>query len=132
MINKTKAHMDVAISDRARKIIEDTIGENEHLRLGARSGGCSGWKWVLESEEKTMKEPNDDTYFTKNFDIVVNHSILHEVIGSCQIDYKETGNLVEDGFIVRRTVNPGHECGCGESFTPIAEIHGNKVTIDNV
>ena len=28
------------------------------------------------------------------------------VIGSAVIDYKTTGNLVEDGFIVRRIVAP--------------------------
>ena len=126
-----KDFMDISLSASAYKVINDSIQEGEYLRVGATSGGCSGWKWHLETESG-LEDRMDDVFFTDTFQIRVNHDILHDVIGSAVIDYKTTGNLVEDGFIVRRIVAPGHECGCGESFTPISEIHGNKVTIDNV
>ena len=90
------------------KVINDSIQEGEYLRVGAKSGGCSGWKWHLETESG-LEDRMDDVFFTDTFQIRVNHDILHDVIGSAVIDYKTTGNLVEDGFIVRTNRRPSHE-----------------------
>jgi len=118
--------MDISLSASAQRIINETIAEGEYLRVSAKSGGCSGWKWSLETETG-LEDRMDDVFFTETFEVRCNHDILHKVIGSVTIDYSDTGNLVEDGFIFRRLVAPGHSCGCGESFTPISEIHSNKV-----
>ena len=123
--------MDISLSASAWSIINDSIKEGEYLRVSAKSGGCSGWKWVLETESG-LEDRMDDVFFTDTFQIRLNHDILHDVIGTTTIDYKFSNNLVEDGFVFRRMVSPGHECGCGESFTPISEIHRNEVAVDNV
>ena len=67
------------------------------MRIGARPGGCSGWKYELEWNGS----PD-----VKDTDVVVS---------------SEGGNLVEQGFIFQQLVN-GHQCGCGESFTPVRDL----------
>ena len=52
--------------------------------------------------------------------LVVDETILNEIIGDVEVDYKK-GNLVEQGFIFKR-LKYEHVCGCGESFTPIKDI----------
>ena len=123
--------MEINLSASAYMEIKKTLTEGEYLRVSARSGGCSGWKWDIQTEEG-LENSDDDVFYEDDFEIRCDHNILHDVIGSVTIDYLVSSNLVENGFVFRRIVNPGHSCGCGESFTPIAEIHGNEVTVNNI
>ena len=57
--------------------------------------------------------------------LVVDETILNEIIGDVEVDYKK-GNLIEQGFIFNR-LKYDHVCGCGESFTPIKDIAADGV-----
>lgn len=91
---------------------ENLDPESTYIRVGANSGGCSGWRWELNTEQN--KEENDLNFFSQNIQIIVNQKLFEEVIGPVLIDYKSE-NLVEQGFIF---IREGQQCGCGESFAP--------------
>ena len=38
-----------------------------------------------------------------------------------KIDYSDK-NLVEQGFVFEQLIS-GHQCGCGESFTPVKDLN---------
>ena len=102
---------------------ENKLLENSYLRVGANSGGCSGWKYSLDFEDSIDSE--DLTFEQYGVTLVVDKTILNDVIGDVEVDYKK-GNLIEQGFIFKR-LKYGHVCGCGESFTPIKDIVADGV-----
>ena len=97
---------------------EDKDLDKSYLRIDAKAGGCSGWKFSLDYE--TTIDPTDLIFEQNGVKLVVDESMLNEIIGDIEIDYK-IGNLVEQGFIFKR-LKYAHVCGCGESFTPIKDI----------
>ena len=101
-------------ADEFNKSVEG-IEPKPYLRVGAKTGGCSGWTFILETDDDV-----DSTYSL--FDgygvqLLINTEQHEEIIGNLRIEYNKT-NLVEQGFVFRR-LNKGTVCGCGESFTPL-------------
>ena len=118
---------ELKITEKAASVFKDMIAdekkdpENSYLRVGANSGGCSGWKYSLDFEDTV--DPVDLTFEQYDVKLVVDEKILNEIIGDVEVDYK-IGNLVEQGFIFKR-LKYAHVCGCGESFTPLKDIPTN-------
>ena len=119
-----QAGCELKITEKAASVFKDMIAdekkdpENSYLRVGANSGGCSGWKYSLDFEDTI--DPVDLTFEQYDVKMVVDKKILNEIIGDVEVDYK-IGNLVEQGFIFKR-LKYAHVCGCGESFTPLKDI----------
>ena len=119
-----QAGCELKITEKAASVFKDMIAdekkdpENSYLRVGANSGGCSGWKYSLDFEDTV--DPVDLTFEQYDVKMVVDKKILNEIIGDVEVDYK-IGNLVEQGFIFKR-LKYAHVCGCGESFTPLKDI----------
>ena len=115
---------ELKITEKAASVFKEMIAdenkdpENSYLRVGANSGGCSGWKYSLDFED--MIDPEDLTFEQYDVKLVVDEKILNEIIGDVEVDYR-IGNLVEQGFIFKR-LKYAHVCGCGESFTPLKDI----------
>ena len=115
---------ELKITEKAASVFKDMIAdekkdpENSYLRVGANSGGCSGWKYSLDFEDTINSV--DLTFEQYNVKLVVDEKILNEIIGDVEVDYR-IGNLVEQGFIFKR-LKYAHVCGCGESFTPLKDI----------
>ena len=115
---------ELKITEKAASVFKDMIAdekkdpENSYLRVGANSGGCSGWKYSLDFEDTV--DPIDLTFEQYDVKMVVDETILNEIIGDVEVDYR-VGNLVEQGFIFKR-LKYAHVCGCGESFTPVKDI----------
>jgi len=126
---ENQAGCEVTITEQAAKEFtsmcedENKLLENSYLRVGANSGGCSGWKYSLDFEDSIDSE--DLTFMQYGVTLVVDEKILNEIIGDVEVDYKK-GNLIEQGFIFKR-LKYGHVCGCGESFTPIKDIAADGV-----
>ena len=124
-----QAGCEVRITEQAANVFKEMIADenkdlaNSYLRVGANSGGCSGWKYSLDFEHSIDSE--DLTFMQYGVTIVVDEKILNEIIGDVEVDYKK-GNLIEQGFIFKR-LKYGHVCGCGESFTPIKDIPADGV-----
>lgn len=99
----------ISTTEKARNIFSQA--DEKFIRVGANPGGCSGWRWTLESTNDLKL--TDVTF--ENGKIIIDKDLLTNVIGSITIDYKDD-NLIEQGFVF--ITNSG-QCGCGESFQPI-------------
>ena len=104
-MNTNQLGCELKITEKAASVFKDMISdenkdiENSYLRVGANSGGCSGWKYSLDFENKV--KPEDLVFMQKGIKLVVDEYVLNDIIGDVEVDYK-IGNLVEQGFIFKR------------------------------
>jgi len=125
-MEKDKALPSVVLTERAAQVFKDSCEaegltlKDTFLRIGARPGGCSGWKYELESNSPEDVGPNDIKILSQDVSIIVNREALIDILGAIRIDYSDK-NLVEQGFVFEQLIN-GHQCGCGESFTPVRDL----------
>ena len=116
----------VVLTERAAQVFKDSCEaegltlQDTFLRIGARPGGCSGWKYELESNSPEDVGPNDIKILSQDVSVIVDREALTDILGAIRIDYSDK-NLVEQGFVFEQLVN-GHQCGCGESFTPVRDL----------
>ena len=97
----------------ARRIIElMEMGDQPSvgLRLGVRTGGCSGMAYTMEFA--TEKEPFDEVVEDKGVNVLIDSKALMYLIGS-EMDYVE--DKMQSGFVFDNPNEKGR-CGCGESF----------------
>ena len=125
-MEKEKELPSVILTERAAQVFKDSCEaegltlQDTFLRIGARPGGCSGWKYELESNSPEDVGPNDIKILSKDVSVIVDREALTEILGAVRIDYSDK-NLVEQGFVFEQLIN-GHQCGCGESFTPVRDL----------
>ncbi len=125
-MEKEKEIPSVELTERAAQVFKDSCEaegltlQDTFLRIGARPGGCSGWKYELESNSTVDVGPNDIKLLSQEVSIIVDREALTDILGPIRIDYSDK-NLVEQGFVFEQLVN-GHQCGCGESFTPVRDL----------
>ena len=121
---------EIILTERAAQVFaeaceaEGTSLEDTFMRIGARPGGCSGWKYELESSKPEDVGPNDVQILSKKVSVVVDREALTDILGPLKIDFSDK-NLVEQGFVFEQ-LKTGHQCGCGESFTPVKDLKGDK------
>jgi len=84
---------------------------NDYVRVGVKSGGCSGLSYDLKFDRSHKVE--DKIYEDNNIKIIVDKKSLLYLIGTT-LEY--FGGLNGKGFVFN---NPNAErtCGCGESFS---------------
>ena len=125
-MGKEKDLPSVILTERAAQVFKDSCKsegaslQETFLRIGARPGGCSGWKYELESNTPKDVGPNDIKILSQEVSVIVDRGALTDILGSIRIDYSDK-NLVEQGFVFEQLTN-GHQCGCGESFTPVRDL----------
>ena len=125
-MEKEKELPSVILTERAAQVFKDSCEaegltlQDTFLRIGARPGGCSGWKYELESNSPEDVEPNDVQILSQEVSVIVDREALTDILGPIRIDYSDK-NLVEQGFVFEQLIT-GHQCGCGESFTPIRDL----------
>ena len=116
----------VELTERAAQVFKDSCEaegltlQDTFLRIGAKPGGCSGWKYELESNSPEDVGPNDIKILSQDVSVIVDREALTDILGAIRIDYSDK-NLVEQGFVFEQLIN-GHQCGCGESFTPVRDL----------
>ncbi len=88
------------------RIVTDQ-GPNTYFRISVQGGGCSGFKYNFDFDNKIEKE---DIIFDKT---VIDKNSL-EIIKGSTIDYKK--ELIGNSFVIK---NPqaSASCGCGLSFS---------------
>lgn len=82
-----------------------------YLRCGVKGGGCSGYSYVIQFEDKDP-QTKDLIFIEGNVSIIIdNKSILY--LNGCTLDWEKT--LMHQGF---KFLNPQEKssCGCGSSF----------------
>ena len=125
-MEKEKELPSVILTERAAQVFKDSCEaegltlQDTFLRIGARPGGCSGWKYELESSSPEDVEPNDVQILSQEVSVIVDREALTDILGPIRIDYSDK-NLVEQGFVFEQLIT-GHQCGCGESFTPVRDL----------
>ena len=125
-MEKEKNLPSVELTERAAQVFKDSCEaegltlQDTFLRIGAKPGGCSGWKYELESNSPEDVGPNDIKILSQDVSVIVDREALTDILGAIRIDYSDK-NLVEQGFVFEQLIN-GHQCGCGESFTPVRDL----------
>ncbi|GIT70340.1 MAG: iron-sulfur-binding protein [Pseudomonadota bacterium] len=125
-MEKEKELPSVVLTERAAQVFKESCEaegltlQDTFLRIGARPGGCSGWKYDLESNSPEDVGPNDIQILSQDVSVIVDREALTDILGPIRIDYSDK-NLVEQGFVFEQ-LTTGHQCGCGESFTPVRDL----------
>ncbi|EWM21820.1 iron-sulfur cluster assembly accessory protein [Nannochloropsis gaditana] len=108
----------ITVSDSALKHLEDLRAkqgvEHLYLRMGVRSGGCSGMSYVLDvmKPEEVTEEDHVESYSEHHFSCVVDPKSLLYLFG-LRLDFKD--QLIGGGFAFLNP-NAQESCGCGSSF----------------
>jgi len=97
----------------AKKVAELLANKPDHigLRVGVRGGGCSGFTYFLEFEDKVNTK--DRELESHDVKIIVDPKSYLYLMG-IEIDY--LNNLNGAGFKFNNP-NARRTCGCGESFS---------------
>lgn len=83
--------------------------EGKGLRLAVQSGGCSGYRYVLELSEA---KPGDLTTYSHGLPVHIPAASAVFLRGAV-VDYSD--DLNDSGFKIRNP-NARQSCGCGQSF----------------
>lgn len=108
----------IALTENAAKEIrrimqENSLKESIPVRLGIKGGGCAGFTYYFDFEQKTP-DKFDRTFESQSLKVIVDRKSLLYIDGT-EVDFKTS--LMERGF---KFDNPkaNAACGCGTSFTP--------------
>jgi len=107
----------LVLTDRAaeevRKFIaaEDVPAESAGLRISVTPGGCSGFKYALNVEEKALE---DDAILDLNNVRVFIDGFSMQYLSGVTVDY--VSSMQGSGFTFANP-NATGGCGCGSSFT---------------
>jgi iron-sulfur cluster assembly protein len=111
------AGFQLVLTDRAaeevRKFIaaEDVPAESAGLRISVTPGGCSGFKYSLNVEEKALE---DDVILDLNAVRVFVDGFSMQYLSGVTVDY--VSSMQGSGFTFTNP-NATGGCGCGSSFT---------------
>lgn len=107
----------IKVSESAREKISQLMKEEgfvpgtDYVRVGVKSGGCSGLSYELKFDKEHTAE---DKLFEDNFiRIVVDKKSFLYLVGTT-LEY--SGGLNGRGFVFNNP-NANRTCGCGESFS---------------
>ena len=104
----------ISLSDRAAERIKEIMSKDQQslgVRVGVKSGGCSGLSYELNFDKN--KEDNDKVFEHNGIKIVVDKKSFLYLIGTT-LEY--SGGLNGKGFVFKNP-NASRTCGCGESFS---------------
>jgi iron-sulfur cluster assembly protein len=114
----------IQLTEKAAQVIREAFSaekvdpNNAFVRVGAKPGGCSGYKYDMSFADRTQLSDADEVFASQGINIVVERKCLTEVLGSVEIDYQDK-NMVEQGFKFRPLTQGTDQCGCGESFSAV-------------
>jgi len=96
--------------DKVRELLESEGDDALFLRLGARPGGCSGFRYDLHFDAGVAT--TDTVVETGAFNVVIDEGSLGRLMGST-IDFRDDG-LAGAGFAIENPNESGHSCTCGK------------------
>ncbi len=85
-------------------------GKGIGIRIGVKTGGCSGMSYALEFADTV--NPEDNVFETNGIKVVVDPKSLVYIDGT-EIDFVKEG--LQSGFKFKNP-NEKESCGCGKSF----------------
>ena len=124
MAAETASAYRVQLTEKAAAVIRQAFTAEKvdpgagFVRVGAKPGGCSGFKYDMSFAERGQVTDADQVFASHGIQLVVERSCLADVLGSVEIDYQDK-NIVEQGFKFRPLNPETGLCGCGESFQAV-------------
>lgn len=97
-------------AERVKHLMSSRAEPAEGLRIGIRTGGCSGMAYDMEFTQE--KQPLDEVVEVSGVTLFVDSKALMFLIGT-EMDYVE--DKLQSGFVFNNPNEKGR-CGCGESF----------------
>ncbi|WP_010177894.1 HesB/IscA family protein [Aquimarina agarilytica] len=107
----------IKVSDIAKKKVVSLMEEegfnaqNDFVRVGVKSGGCSGLSYDLKFDNVAAEE--DKVFEDNGVRIIVDKKSFLYLVGTT-LEY--SGGLNGTGFVFNNP-NASRTCGCGESFS---------------
>ena len=105
--------MDIKVTENAKsKLYEMGVSEETFLRIGVKSGGCSGntYDAILDDNMSEV----DEVYFTDGNLRIVSDKVSSVFLDGLTVDF--SNDLIEPGFRLTNSIANG-SCGCGSSFS---------------
>jgi iron-sulfur cluster assembly protein len=105
----------ITVSSKAKEYIgqimtEQQAGPGTFLRVGVKSGGCSGLEYQMNLD--TAQKDGDQVFEDNGIKVVVDMKSLLYLYGT-ELDY--SGGLNGKGLVFNNP-NASRTCSCGESF----------------
>lgn len=97
--------------NRLKQILEKPT--EEFLRIHVEAGGCSGFSYIFEIDNKPVDQKEDIVFERDNYRVVINKEVLPLMKGS-SIEFEES--LIKSSFHVSNPIAET-KCGCGSSFS---------------
>jgi len=107
----------IKVSETAKKKVVELMSEEgydattDYVRVGVKSGGCSGLSYDLKFDKNQLEE--DKVFEDNGVKIIVDKKSFLYLIGTT-LEY--SGGLSGTGFVFNNP-NANRTCGCGESFS---------------
>jgi iron-sulfur cluster assembly protein len=107
----------IQVSDTAKQRVISLMTEEgydatrDYVRVGVKSGGCSGLSYELKFDNKV--EDSDKIFEDNSVRIIVDKKSFLYLVGTV-LEY--SGGLNGKGFVFNNP-NAQRTCGCGESFS---------------
>lgn len=107
----------IKVSDTAKKKVIELMTDDgfnaktDFVRVGVKSGGCSGLSYDLTFDNKKNEE--DKIFEENNVRLIVDKKSFLYLVGTT-LEY--SGGLNGKGFVFNNP-NANRTCGCGESFS---------------
>lgn len=107
----------IKVSEIAKKKVIELMTEEgynavtDYVRVGVKSGGCSGLSYDLKFDNEKQEE--DKMFEDNDVKIIVDKKSFLYLIGTT-LEY--SGGLNGTGFVFNNP-NANRTCGCGESFS---------------
>ena len=107
----------IQVSDQAKSKAAQLMTEEgfdpttDYIRVGVKSGGCSGLEYVLKFNN--IKNETDTIFEDNGVRVIIEKKSILYLAGTV-LEY--SGGLNGKGFIFNNP-NASRTCGCGESFS---------------
>ena len=107
----------IKVSENAKSRIAQLMSDegfniaNDFVRVGVKSGGCSGLSYDLNFDHKSGE--NDKVFEDQEVKIAVDKKSFLYLVGTT---LEFSGGLNGEGFVFNNP-NANRTCGCGESFS---------------
>jgi len=92
--------------------LRESQGKDLCLRVGVRQGGCSGMSYMMDFEDPSQINEQDEVFDYDGFKIVCDRKSLLYLYG-LMLDYSDA--MIGGGFQFTNP-NANQTCGCGKSF----------------
>jgi|TARA_R110000796_G_scaffold8846_4_gene30084 iron-sulfur cluster assembly protein len=90
---------------------ENKVPKDNYVRVGVKSGGCSGLSYILDFDDKSSE--GDKVVESNGINLLIDKKSLLYLIGTT-LEY--SSGLNGKGFHWSNP-NASRSCGCGESFS---------------